>query len=156
MDHAGPIRAEALIVAAPTRTRVERLEQIVRVLAVVLAGSLLVRGLGYIGPAAPNPVPDSLSPLESLFPLQAWSIACFTIVLMLIVGIIWKRSVYVIGLILYSSINGAWIMSYFTAWAFGISERSYITAANYCPELALAIALLVIGPPWPIARRRMS
>lgn len=155
MDHAGPIRTEALTVAAPTRTRVERLEQIVRVLAVVLAGALLVRGLGYIGPAAPNPVPDSLSPLESLFPLQAWSIACFTIVSLLIVGIIWKRSVYVIGLILYSSINAAWIMSYFTAWVFGISERSYITAANYCPELALAIALLVIGPPWPIARRRI-
>lgn len=125
-----------------------------RILAAVLAGALLVRGLGYIGPAAPHTVPDSLSPLESLFPLQVWSIACFSIVLMLSVGIIWKRSVYVIGLILYSSINAAWIMSYFTAWAFGISERSYITAANYCPELALAIALLVIGPPWPIARRR--
>lgn len=125
-----------------------------RILAAVLAGALLVRGLGYIGPASPNPVPDSLSPLESLFPLRVWSIACFSIVLMVGVGIIWKRSVYVIGLILYSSINAAWIMSYFTAWIFGISERSYITAANYCPELALAIALLVIGPPWPLARKR--
>lgn len=140
--------------AAPTRTRVDRLERIVRTLAAVLAGALLVRGLGYIGPASPHRVPDSLSPLEALFPLQVWSIACFSIVLLLAVGIIWKRSVYVIGLILYSSINAAWIMSYFTAWAFGISERSYITAANYCPELALAIAMLVIGPPWPLARRR--
>lgn len=154
MDHAGTSRAETLTVAAPTRTRVDRLERIVRTLAAVLAGALLVRGLGYIGPASPHRVPDSLSPLEALFPLQVWSIACFSIVLMLAVGIIWKRSVYVIGLILYSSINAAWIMSYFTAWAFGISERSYITAANYCPELALAIALLVIGPPWPLARRR--
>lgn len=142
--------------AAPTRTRVDRLERIVRTLTAVLAGALLVRGLGYIGPASPHRVPDSLSPLEALFPLQVWSIACFSIVLMLAVGIIWKRSVYVIGLILYSSINAAWIMSYFTAWAFGISPRSYITAANYCPELALAIALLVIGPPWPLARRRRT
>ena len=74
MDHAGPIRAEALTMIAPTRTRVDRLERIVRILAAVLAGALLVRGLGYIGPATPQPVPQSLSPLEGQFPMPVWSI----------------------------------------------------------------------------------
>lgn len=140
--------------AAPKRTRVDRLEQIVRILAAVLAGALLVRGLGYIGPATPNPAPSSLSPLEGLFPLTVWSIACFVIAASIVAGIVWKRSLYVIGMIAYSMINGAWITSYFTAWLFGISDRSYLTAANYLPELALALALLVIGPPWPLSRRR--
>lgn len=155
MDHAGTNRAEALTMIAPTRTRVDRLERIVRILAAVLAGALLVRGLGYIGPTIPDPVPQSLSPLEGLFPLPVWSISCFVIAATIAAGIIWKRSLYVIGLIVYSMINGAWITSYFTAWIFGISARSYLTAANYLPELALALALLVIGPPWPLARRRM-
>ena len=46
------------MMAAPKRTRVDRLEQIVRILAGGLAGALVVRGLGYIGPATPSPVPQ--------------------------------------------------------------------------------------------------
>ena len=142
------------MMAAPKRTRVDRLEKIVRILSGVLAGALVVRGLGYIGPATPSPVPQSLSPLEGLFPLPVWSVSCFVIAATMAAGIIWKRSLYVIGLIVYSMLNGAWTMSYFTAWAFGIADRSYLTAANYLPELAVALALLVIGPPWPLARKR--
>lgn len=137
----------------PTKRRIARL---VRVIAVTLALALGLRGLGYIGPAAPSHVPESLNPLEGLLPLPVWAVACFIIAGTVLAGVLYRRAVYVIGLTAYCAITGAWIGSYVTAWAFGYSDRAWITALNYCPELVIAIGLLIIGPPRALLRKRIT
>lgn len=131
----------------------ERLGRAVRLLSVVLALALAGRGLGYIGPLAPDQVADSLAGLHSIMPMPAWAILCFVISAAILAGVLFHRRFYSLGLTAYCAINGAWIFSYLASWLFGISDRSWITAINYVPELAGAVILLIIGPPRPLARK---
>lgn len=137
-----------------TETNKQRIARLVRLIAVTLALALGLRGLGYIGPAAPQRVPDSLNPLEGLLPLQVWAVLCFVIAATVIAGVLYRRAAYIAGMTAYCAITGAWIASYATAWAFGYSDRAWITALNYCPELVAAIVLLIIGPARPLLRER--
>lgn len=129
------------------------LGRVVRLIALVLALTLAARGWAYIGPAAPDRTPDALDGLNALLPMPAWAIVCFAISATIISGILFHRLFYSIGLTAYCALNGAWVMSYLSAWAFGYSDRSWITAVGYMPEIAFAVALLILGPPRPLARK---
>lgn len=127
-----------------------RLGRAVRILSVVLALALAGRGLGYIGPLAPDQVAGSLAGLDSIMPMTAWAIVCFVISVGILAGVVFHRRFYTLGLTAYCALNGAWIVSYLASWVFGISDRAWITGIGYIPELAAAVVLLIIGPPRPL------
>lgn len=130
-----------------------RLGRAVRILSIVLALALAGRGLGYIGPLAPAQVVSSLAGLHSIMPMQAWAIVCFVIAASILAGVVFNRRFYTLGLTAYCALNGAWAVSFLTAWAFGISDRAWITGIGYIPELSAAVVLLIVGPPRPLARK---
>ena len=131
-----------------------RLGRTVRFVSAVLALALAGRGLAYVGPIAPTSTPQSLTGLDSIMPMPAWAVVCFVIAAAILAGVFFHRRFYTLGLTAYCALNGAWIFSYFGSWWFGINERSWLTAINYVPELAIAVGLLIIGPPHPLARKR--
>lgn len=130
-----------------------RLGRAVRILSVVLALALAGRGLGYIGPLAPDQVADSLTGLHAIMPMPAWAIVCFVIAASMLAGVVFHRRFYTLGLTAYCALNGAWIFSYLASWGFGISDRAWLTGIGYIPELSAAVVLLIIGPPRPLARK---
>lgn len=127
-------------------SRIARAVRVARILTLGLAASMVIRGVAYVGPASPEVVPESLATLHSLMPLELWAIASVLVAVALVVGL-WFTRVWVGAVVVYMSMQGAWIVSFVVSTVFGIAPRGWVNSGPYLVGLCVALALLYLGPP---------
>lgn len=113
-----------------------------RGLVVVIAATAIVRGLAYVGPAAPEYTPPGLVVIAHVLPLWAWGLATIAGALLMLGGLLWPR-LWSPGIAAYVGIVAVWVIGYLVS----DHGRGWLTSANYVPELLLGLLLARIGPP---------
>ena len=114
----------------------------------------LVRGLSYVDP--PD-IPDGLSTLNQIIPLEYWGWAWVIIGAVSTIGAF--TSHYRIPFVPTMVISTLWAFSYAAEWAMnffarGVDSRDYITAASYAVQALLILAVIRLIDPAEVTPRR--
>lgn len=111
----------------------------------ILGTAVLLRGLCYTDPVIPDG--HRIPPLESILPLQMWTVVWLAVGIVTLICVALKRAMApMVGICV--SLHALWACLYLGAWLTGDSSRGFVTALSY-----ITIALLAL---WSFGRGESS
>lgn len=132
--------------------RDRRIDRTTRIISVVLAASVAVRGI-FTSEIVPDYAPAAVRGATSLAPVGLWSAACLMAAAAVVAGIGFSRAVWAVGLILAAALETALFVSSVYASLAGADPRAWLSGLSSVPLACIALALIALGPPRPLGIR---